>query len=729
MSPRHPTLIFAAILVFAGLGSPPTSRAQEPLTRIVDVSSLSSENAAKALPVHVRGVVTWRSSRGQLIVQDGTGGCWVYADDARSRKLLATDDAVLQSIRVGHVLEIEGGSDPGSYAPGIMPKALRIVGEQPLPAGRPMNSTRFFSGAEAGLRVEVRGVVQGFQRAETGWLLEFNANPGRFTAEVPESALADPAALVDAEVRVTGVAVTRVNTRGEITLPRIFSNQVGELVVVVPAVAPFDAPLVPLSRLLPYRPEPVGPHRLRLVGTVTFALPGKFLYLQEGASAVRVETRSTAQFLAGDRVEAAGFVDMTRSIGTLVGAQVRKIGPGSAPVAVAANPEEIIAMNHAAMRSGRMASPHDFDGHLIRFRAMLLAVQSPPDARQPTRHLTLERNEMILTATLHAGDPKAIDALQTGSELEVTGIVQLEYTPVTAPRLSLMPTRLEVVLRSAADVTVVSAPSWWTPERLLGAVAVVAFGFGGALVWAGQLRRQVRRKTQLLATEMSARRDAAVEFQATLRERSRLAANLHDTLLQTMGGIGFQIGACAREMTTLNPDSKPVALLTVARRMLDHSVKELRSSVWALRSHPLQGKSLPEALQEFAERACDGREVTIELRTTGDLSGVPDFVAGNLLLAAQEAVHNALKHAAPRTLTLDVRLAKKVGWIVVAIRDDGVGFVPGAQAGAHQGHFGLTGMRERIERLDGTFSLESAPGQGTRIHIEVPMRAYDESIA
>ncbi len=729
MQPRLPRLIFAAILLFAGMGSRTLARAQEPLTRIVDVRSLSREEAAKSLPVRVRAVVTWRGLREQLTVQDETCGVWVFVPDARNQQLWATEDATFNAIRVGDVLEIEGVSFPGGYVPGIMPKTLRRVGTQPLPPARPMDPARFFNGAEDSQRVEVRGVVQGIQPAETGWLLELNSNPGRFTAEVPRSALPDPAAIVDTEVRVTGVAVSRINTRGELTMPRVFSSQVSELVIETPATAPFAAPLVPLDRLRPFLPEPTGPHRLRVNGIVTYALPGKFLYLQEGTSAVRVETHSTELFHAGDRVEAAGFVDMTRSVGTLVGAQVRKIGTAIAPVAVAANPEAIIALNHAAMRAGQLARPHDFDGHLIRFQAVLLAVQASLDAKQPLRRLTLQRDEMILTAILHGGDPQAIDALQTGSELEVTGIVQLEYTPVSAPRLSLMPTRLDIVLRSAADVIVVRAPSGWTPERLLGMVAVVAVGFGAALVWAWQLRRQVRRKTQLLATEMSARRDAAVEFQATLRERNRLAANLHDTLLQTMGGIGFQIGACAREMTTLNQDSKPVALLTVARRMLDHSVKELRSSVWALRSHPLQGKALPDALREFAQRACDGQPIAIELRTEGDLTGVPDFVAGNLLLAAQEAVHNALKHAHPSTLTLEVRLAGKLGWILVAIRDDGVGFVPGAQAGAHQGHFGLSGMRERIERLDGTFKLESAPGRGTSIQLEVPMRTYDESIA
>lgn len=729
MPPRLPLLIVTALLSWAATGSPGTARAQEPITRIADVRSLSREEAAKALPVRVRAVVTWRGLRDQLTVQDATSGVWVFVPDARRHGMWASDDAAFKAIRVGEVLEIEGVSYPGGYAPGIMPKTLRRVGEQPLPSARPMDPMRFFNGAEDSQRVEVRGVVQGFQPAETGWLLELKANSNRFTAEVPKSALPDPMVVVDAEVRVTGVAVTRINTRGEITMPRVFSSHADELVIEVPAVPPFEAPLAKLDRLLPFRPEPIGPHRLRVAGVVTYALPGKFLYVQDGNRAVRVETRSTEEFRAGDRVEAAGFAEMTRSVGTLVGAQVRKIGTGIAPIAIAVAPEEIISLNDAAMRAGQLASPHDFDGHLIRFRATLLAVQAIPDGKQPARRLTLQSGEMIVTAALHAGDPTAIDALQTGSELEATGIVQLEYTPVAAPRLSLMPTRLEVVLRSGADITVVSAPSWWTTERLLGAVAVVAAGFGAALIWVRQLRRQVQRKTQQLATEMSARRDAAVEFQATLRERNRLAANLHDTLLQTMGGIGFQIGACAREMSGLNPDSKPVALLTVAQRMLDHSVKELRSSVWALRSHPLQGKSLPQALQEFTERACAGHPIAIEIRPTGCLNGVPDFVAGNLLLAAQEAVHNAVKYARPRKLTLEIRRTEKRGWIAVVIRDDGIGFVPGTEAGASEGHFGLSGMRERIERLDGTFTLKSAPGQGTSIHLEVPTRAYDESIA
>lgn len=704
-------------------------RAAEPITRIADVRSLSREEAAQGRPVRVRGVVTWRGFRDQMTVQDATGGSWILVGDARNRRLWGADEAVLKTIRVGHLLEIEGLTDPGAYAPGILPRSLRIVGEEPLPPARRIEPARFFNGAEAGLRVEARGVVQGYQQAENGWTLHLDSNPGRFTVEFPLAALPDPEPLVDAEVRVTGVAVTRVNTRGEITMPRIYSSQAGELVVEVAAAPPFTAPLMPLERLLPFRPEPRGPHRLRVIGTVTFALPGRFLYLQEGKGSVRVETHSTEDFQIGDRVEAAGFVDMGRAIGTLTGARVRKLSAGTAPPAVAITPESIIDLNNAALDAGHMSEPHDFDGHLVRFRANLTALQAAADSRQPWRRLLLERGGAIFSAILLAGPPQALDALLPGSELEVTGIVQLEYSAVDEPRVSLRPNRLDVILRSAADVRLVRAPSWWTAQRLLAAMAAVAVAFGAALVWAAQLRRQVRRKTEQLAVEMQARRNAAIEFHATLRERNRLAANLHDTLLQTLGGIGFQIGAGEAEAALPDRAGKPITHLAVARRILEHAVQELRSSVWALRSPPMQGKSFPEALHAVVEREGAGQAARIEVRTGGDFTHLSDFVAGNLVFAAQEALRNALKHAAPSVITLEAKTTERPDWITVVIRDDGSGFTPGQEVGANQGHFGLVGMRERIERLEGTLRVDSAPGRGTTIRLEVPVRSYDETVA
>ena len=89
-------------------------------------------------------------------------------------------------------------------------------------------------------------------------------------------------------------------------------------------------PLVTLDRLLPFRTDPIGPHRVRVGGTVTYSLPGEFFYLQEQGGAVRVETESELELKPGDRVEAVGFVDISRFIGTLGDATVRKIAESAA---------------------------------------------------------------------------------------------------------------------------------------------------------------------------------------------------------------------------------------------------------------------------------------------------------------------------------------------------------------------------------------------------------------
>jgi hypothetical protein len=259
--------------------------------------------------------------------------------------------------------------------------------------------------------------------------LILDANPGRFTAQVFRSAAPDPASLVDAEVKLRGIAATRFNTRGEATGSRVIVGSRNDLIVIKPPPPPDAIPLVELNRLLPFRPDPIGPHRVRVEGTVTFSLPGRFFCLQEGNNAIRVETVSQLLMKPGDRVEAAGFVEISRGIGSLKDATVRKIGASGFPEPMTISPEEILAFNRS---TGKRTRPHDYDGHVIRCRARLLAVQSELYGR-PLRTLTLERPDLkapgrslVFRALLSDGDTQALDLLRPASELEVTGLVQLD---------------------------------------------------------------------------------------------------------------------------------------------------------------------------------------------------------------------------------------------------------------------------------------------------------------
>ena len=718
-----------AARTWAEASSPP------PLTRIADVLALPSEQVSRALPVHVRGVVTWQGHGLCFTLQDDTGGIYVSVTESIAAHLWQGDQAVLHSIHEGSEVELEGRSNQGGMAPNLYPVAVRVLGTKPLPQAAPMDRARFFEGGDLGRRIEVRAVVQGFQPTPDGWTLQLGPNPSSILADITRAMCANPAELVDAEIRICGVTMTRYNTRGEAITPRLITNLPQDLVIEKPAPPPETVPQVSLGYLQPYHPDPRGPHRVRVQGTVTFSLPGQVLYLQDGVHSVRVETKAQTPLQAGDQIEAAGFVDMTREIGMLRDATVNRLGGGKPPAAIVINPEEIMAINQQAVETGHMAQPHDFDGHLICFRARLLAVQADPG--NPQRRLLLERpgarangtSNLVLQANLQSGPTSELDTLQPGSEVEVTGLVQLAYGQHKNYRFRRVPAQLDLILRSAQDVVVIQAPSWWTAQRLVGLLGGMILVLAAAIGWSLLLERKVRRKTLLLTKEMRARRDAAVEFQATLRERNLLAANLHDTLLQTMGGLGFQLEACEAEAESPAAHDHPPVHLAFARRMLDHAVDELRNSVWTLRSLPLDGMSLPEALTSIASRMGAGRETRIVVLADAILARVPDFVAGNLLLVAQEALHNALKHAAPHTVTLEVQTLDHPPRISLTVRDDGTGFSPGTQLSSADGHFGLLGMRERIDRLAGTFRIQSAPGHGTILHAEVPLHAYDDELA
>jgi signal transduction histidine kinase len=153
--------------------------------------------------------------------------------------------------------------------------------------------------------------------------------------------------------------------------------------------------------------------------------------------------------------------------------------------------------------------------------------------------------------------------------------------------------------------------------------------------------------------------------------------------------------------------------------MVEHAADQLRGTVWSLRSLPNDGRSFSDALRELASRLQTGHEAAVQLAFDSRADAIPAYVAGNLILVIQEAVHNALHHAEPVSIDVSVDVEPD-GGLTIEIRDDGVGFEVGTQAGPRHGHFGLAGMRERAERLGGSFEIESTLGGGTIVRVGIP---------
>lgn len=677
--------------------------------------------------VIVRGRATWVSrdtpSTEYAAVQDDTAGIWI---DVKRAKELGTwqSEEEWRQVEPGMLVEVVGVRDREvqTFAPQIIPVSIRPVADaadRAFPESFATTPERLFSGADDSQRITIEGVVQGVRTFGARRLLVLEAGGRHFRAIVPRGdAVMEPATLVDANVAVTGVATSSYTTRGQFVTPMVVVAREEDLVVVQPAPSDaFDAPEIPLGSLGRYLPEVDGRHRIRTRGTVSYATDGRLFYLQSDACGVRVETMEAVEVRPGDTVEVAGFLNRDRVLAGfaqaagVVGASVRVVGRADRPAATVIQPERIIEINRAAQRAGRVAQPGDYDGCLIECRARVGDLRDDSNGVIP-----LVAGKVALSATVADDVRPLLPRLDAGVELLLRGVVQFDLEPAAAGSLPLVE-RMTLLVPTADDVVVVSRPSWWTARRLLAALVAVAAVLTLAVGWAMLLRRQVAVQSRRLADEITERRRAEIEFEATLEERSRLAANLHDTVLQTVTGIGLQLRSCQRaqeQAATTAPES-----LSVAQQMVGHAIDQLRGKVWSMRTTPLEGETFPAAVEALVSRLQVGQSPRITAHVAGVERPVPELVSGNLLLLAEEAVHNALRHAA--ATAIDVMAVFHDESVGVVVHDDGQGFEAGREPQAPQGHFGLDGMRARMERLGGTVTVESSPGKGTTVTATVRM--------
>ena len=212
-------------------------------------------------------------------------------------------------------------------------------------------------------------------------------------------------------------------------------------------------------------------------------------------------------------------------------------------------------------------------------------------------------------------------------------------------------------------------------------------------------------------------RQVRARFALVLEERARLAREVHDTIAQGYVGIASQLDVV--EMTMPPGASSARVALDFARRMVRHSLTEARRSLMDLRADASETYNLAAALQSGADRWTANSGAQIDVRITGDDSTLPEEVAHHVFRVAQEAIVNAVKHAAADRI--DVELKIKPQELCLRIADDGSGFEPEEAFTSRRGNFGLIGMRERAERIKGHLYLDSHPGKGTRLEVTVPL--------
>jgi len=198
-------------------------------------------------------------------------------------------------------------------------------------------------------------------------------------------------------------------------------------------------------------------------------------------------------------------------------------------------------------------------------------------------------------------------------------------------------------------------------------------------------------------------------------ERTALARELHDDVTQRLAALAIDVGLAELGV----PDEQRASQLRAVREGLSRLSEDVHTLAYQLHPAVLEELGLVEALRTACERFERRDAVTLSLDLAPEADGLGKDAALCLFRVAQEALNNVTRHAGARAAS--VALRRVDGGLLLAVRDDGVGFDP-AGLGA-RGRLGLASMRERVRLLNGTLEVESAPGRGTAIVAWVPARA------
>ncbi len=264
-------------------------------------------------------------------------------------------------------------------------------------------------------------------------------------------------------------------------------------------------------------------------------------------------------------------------------------------------------------------------------------------------------------------------------------------------------------------------PPWYRSWPAYGLYVLLGIGAVlGLMHWSARrsqakniaLERLVVERTEELRTAMQ-QLNEETRNAATLAERGRLAGEIHDSLQQGLSGLMLQLDATLK-LPDLADDVR--ARLLVARNMVSFTRHEVQHAVWDMETPLLEGNELGEALQRIATLIGPGTaEVRIDIQ--GQKTDLPPATKHHLLRIAQEAITNAVRHAAARHII--ITLTYEIDAVRLAVSDDGNGFVPGDIFTHGIGHFGLRGLRSRAAKIGGDLDIQSAPGQGTIVQVRV----------
>jgi signal transduction histidine kinase len=694
----RPPLFLLLCATFLVAGSAVGQSKEEPLTTAGQIRALSSSDAGRSKEVRLRGVVTYLSPNGAVFfVQDDTAGVCVSGP---------RDKPLRGELKLGSMVEVDGVTAPGRLVPYVTARKreqmrVSVVGEAPLPEPRKATVAQLQQPEYQGVRLEISGVVRAVETKPFGpnvaEILELTIadQRDRLVVALPgwRSPNGLPTHLIGASVRVIGVYNATAFERQPQFANRLFIAAMREIQVVQPAGVAFERTLQSIGSARDAADDPGQPERLLIRGTVTVAVPGKGMYVEDGTGAIFVEAPTTSA--VGEQVDAAGFPTLRDAAPVLEDAVWRgaKLRGTIVPPLVTAED----ALNPA------------LDGRLVQIEALLLTTSSAGEAPS----LVLQSGDRVFLA--RCANPRLrLPSLSENSWLRVTGVCVNASAPQLRGAVSRSSASFHLLLPGPQAVEIAHAPSWWTLRRLVGVLGTMAILAISAVVWATTLRRRVAQQTAQIREHLAR--------EAVAQERLRIAGELHDSVQQDLLGITMQLKATDRLLDAAPEKAREA--LTVASAMVRHSQAETHRAVWDLRESAQDNCDLVSSLEDMLASLSADENARVSLSCEGEARPLPQAIERQVLRVTQEAVCNAVKHAKAEQIAVELRFG--ADRLTLLVQDNGSGFDAGNPPSAASGHFGLLGMQERAIRMNADLRVTSRLGSGTSVKLDVPLPRPEE---
>ena len=524
---------------------------------------------------------------------------------------------------------------------------------------------------------------------------------------VGTAAAGRPRQLVGAEISAVGVFMPFRNG-----FRRFFGTELNLqshddiTVLKLPPADPFDVPAIRHLRH-PNAVSIAALGRHRATGNVIAVWQGNnFLLKSDDGILVNVSLSTDPVPSCGESVEVAGLPGTDLYHLNLRRAIWRK---RSGEVAQHEAPIRIRAKDLFGHQNGNSEIHPAYHGKTVVISGTVITTPMPQTAERVMR---IKCDDFVMPVDSSAS-PDAFARVNVGCLVDITGtcIVKTDSWHPNEP----LPRIREIVLavRTPDDVTILSAPPWWTPGRLFAVIGTLLAFMLAILLWNGLLRCVAERRGRELAQEKVDRLESLLKVQ----ERTRIAVELHDSLAQNLTGVSLEIDS-AEQLSGKNPAGM-LAHLRIAARTLQSCRNELRNCLWDLRSRALEEQDLNEAIRRaIAPQVTD---IDLSIRFNIPRKRLSDDMTHVLMRIIRELVINAVRHG--QATTVKIAGSDDGNRLLFSVRDNGSGFDPDNCPGVLQGHFGLQGIQERINQFNGEMKIDSAPGNGTHVTIALDMPA------